>query len=259
MSSLTFTILGSSQGMPSPSRANSGYLLDCEGSLYLFDCGSGVCSSFRRCGYDPRYVRAVFASHMHPDHVSDLPLLIQMLYLAGRDKPLPIFLPEEAVTPFREYLKTVYIIEERLPFRLDFKPIDDSFTYADPTLAVAAIRNSHLEKYKKFIDTYRLQNKAQCFSFRVTAGTKRILYTADLGSEMDIARHLHNIDLLVIESTHIDLDNLYRLLIEHDVRQTILTHVSEDFDSATALASAAKAGIENIRIAEDGIQIDLKS
>jgi len=99
MSNVTFTILGSSAGMPQPLRGNSGYVLDVDGRLFQFDCGGGVSRAFRSAGFDPLQVDGIVISHTHPDHIGDLPLYIQMEYLAGRTELLTIHLPEEALAP----------------------------------------------------------------------------------------------------------------------------------------------------------------
>ncbi|MEW5925329.1 MAG: MBL fold metallo-hydrolase, partial [Candidatus Zixiibacteriota bacterium] len=64
---ISLTILGSGSGNPSAERSSSGYVLECDGRLLLFDCGSGVSSSFVRSAFDSSKVDAIFISHMHPD------------------------------------------------------------------------------------------------------------------------------------------------------------------------------------------------
>ena len=90
----SFTLLGTSSGVPQASRANAGYLLKTGDSLSLIDCGGGVTSSFLRAGFDPLKIDRVFISHTHPDHCCELSLVIQMVYLAGRTEPLDVYLPE---------------------------------------------------------------------------------------------------------------------------------------------------------------------
>ena len=82
MSDYNFTVLGTSSGMPQPGMACSGYVLRTGRELSLIDCGGGVSAAFAACNFDPLQVERVFISHTHPDHVSDLPLFIQMIYLA---------------------------------------------------------------------------------------------------------------------------------------------------------------------------------
>jgi len=92
------TIIGSASGMPVATRAHASFLLEMEEISYLFDVGEGCASSLLRCGVDHDRIFAAFISHMHPDHCIGLPMLLQMMHLSGREHPLTVYLPAEAVS-----------------------------------------------------------------------------------------------------------------------------------------------------------------
>lgn len=257
MKNITFTILGSSSGMPQTERLSSGYVLQFGNSLYQFECGGGISTAFRQAGFHPLEVEAIFISHTHPDHISDLPLYIQMQYLAGRNRPIEIYLPEEAVADIKTCFRALYLLPEKLPFNINFIPIDKSSEILLDGLNITPIANSHLDGYRELIAEYNLPHKMQCYSFLITANQKSILYSADLGSEKDLIPYLKNLDLLVTESTHIDIANLFDAIIENDVKKVILTHIDESYDPKEALGLARKNGIDNLMIAEDGMKISL--
>ncbi len=257
MPDVTFTILGSSAGMPQPDRGNSGYVLDVGGRLFQFDCGGGVSRAFRSAGFDPLNVERVIISHTHPDHICDLPLYIQMQYLAGRREPLTIHLPEEALAPTQATCRMMYIIEQKLPFDLSFMLVHEDDPIRVDDVTIQSIANSHLKKYEPFVEEYGLANKQQCFSFKITADGRTILYSADLGSEKDLLDHLRGVDLLVIESTHIDLDAVLQRAAHDNVVRIVLTHIAEDYETDAALSAARKMGLTNVEIAEDGMRVVL--
>jgi len=257
MATIHFTVLGSSAGMPQPDRGNSGYVLDIDGGLIQFDCGGGISREFRRAGFDPMNVERIFISHTHPDHVCDLPLYVQMLYLAGRRKPLTIHIAEEALAPIRTGFQAMYLIEQKLPFDLLFTPITEGETITSDKAAIRPVANSHLDKYAPFVKKYELPNKQQSYSFLIEAGGKKMLYSADLGSEKDILSHLKGLDLLIVESTHIDLQAVLEKASAEGVGRIVLTHIEEDYDSELALTAAKKLGLENVSVAEDGIRFRL--
>ncbi len=257
MPDVTFTILGSSAGMPQPGRGNSGYVLDAGGRLFQFDCGGGVSRAFRTTGFDPLSVDRIIISHTHADHICDLPLYIQMQYLAGRAEPLTIYLPEEALAPMQAMCRMMYIIEQKLPFDLSFMIVHPDEPIESDSVMIRPIANGHLKKYEPFVEEYGLANRQQCYSYKITVGGKTILYSADLGSEKDLLDHLKSVDLLVIESTHIDLDAVLTKAAEDQVGRIVLTHIAEDYDTHAALAAARKMGLANVEIAEDGMQIAL--
>ena len=88
---LAVQILGSGGPFPSAS-ASSGYLVWRNGrSIALVDAGGGVFHTFGQAGGHLEQLAFVALSHLHPDHVSDLPAL---LWLSDyRTTPLPVVGP----------------------------------------------------------------------------------------------------------------------------------------------------------------------
>jgi len=252
----TFTILGSSAGMPQAGRANSGYVLKTGDELTLFDCGGGICSSFLRFGFDPLAVQQIFISHTHPDHCSDLPLFIQMIYLSGREEPLSLYLPEEFVKPFAEYMKAVYLIREKLPFEINLIGYGDGFTF-ESGFIVEAIGNSHLAGYQKMVKQLKLPNRQQCHSFLISTDKSRLLYSADIGNLNDISKQLDDLKYGVIEATHIDLEELLKLSNSVSVDQFIITHLGSDTEIDHIRSLINNDNLKNFLIAEDGMILDL--
>lgn len=84
-------ILGSGGPFPS-SSASTGYVVWLDGrSVILIDTGGGVFLRFGEAGARIDQLELIAISHLHPDHVSDLPAL---LWLTGfRDSPLRIVGP----------------------------------------------------------------------------------------------------------------------------------------------------------------------
>jgi len=242
--------------MPQPNRACSGYLLDVEGSLSLFDCGSGVVSSFLRCGFDPQHLTRVCISHTHSDHVSDLTLLIQMLHGLQRTTPLTVFVPDEFVSPFRSLLRAVYLIPEKLSLPLEIVGYD-SGVVLDSEITVTAIANTHQAAQMPLIRRLGLPNRGQCFSFRVSAGGTSVLYSGDLGSFDDLRAHLSDLSLCVVETTHIDLDDLFAFAAVSPETEFIFTHLGDGDDIQRLRAKVVATGLSNIRLAEDGLRIGL--
>lgn len=243
--------------MPQPDRCHSGYVLEIGGRLFQFDCGGGVSRAFRKAGFDSLNVERIVISHTHPDHISDLPLFIQMQYLAGRQDPITIHLPEEAIEPIRAQFQAMYLLEHKMPFELSFAAVSEGRPIESGEVMIETIANSHLEKYAPFVKEYDLPNRQQCYSFLISAGGKKILYSADLGSEKDILGYLDDLDLLVIESTHIDIGNLLERSAQKNIGRIVLTHIEEGYDVDQAVQIAWKQGADNLIIAQDGMRIEL--
>ncbi len=95
---MKLTVLGSGTCVPSAKRSASSYLLSFTNNRLLIDCGPGTLRQIALSGVDYRKIDAVFITHLHPDHVSDLPGLVHALLATPgfkRKKPLYLFGPEK--------------------------------------------------------------------------------------------------------------------------------------------------------------------
>lgn len=87
---MNLTVLGCSPSFLNPGGHSSGYLIEEGDTRVLVDCGHGSSGPLREA-LDPRTLRAVVISHMHPDHFFDL---LPLRYaLAAQDACLPLWLP----------------------------------------------------------------------------------------------------------------------------------------------------------------------
>jgi ribonuclease BN (tRNA processing enzyme) len=252
----SFTVLGSSSGLPQAERACSGYLLQVGESLSLIDCGGGVTSSFLRCGFDPFKLDRVFISHTHSDHVGELTLVIQMLHVLQTGRELQIFLPDEFLTPFWTYLNAVYMIRDRLNLHLDVHGYHDGFVF-DGDFKLTAIGNSHHAKARDDAIRLGLPNRLQCHSFRIDVGGRSVFYSADVGGFDDIGDQLKDLDYAIIETTHITVEQLIHHARESTVNKYILTHLGGPDEVSLLREQVAAAGVDKISIAADGMRLEL--
>ncbi len=87
--STRLTVLGSGSAMPTPGRAQSGYLLEAYDSdaetdrALLVDCGSGVLGRLAETSVGYEGVSTVLVTHHHLDHVASLLPLVKARWLAG--------------------------------------------------------------------------------------------------------------------------------------------------------------------------------
>ena len=248
-------ILGSSSGFPQAGRATAGYALEVRDRLCLLDCGGGVTSSFLKCGLDPLKVDRIFISHTHPDHITDLPLFVQLIFLSGRQDPFTIFVPDEFVTPLSDYFRAVYLIPEKMPFELNIVGYNSGWTY-DGDFRLEAIGNRHLEGYRELINELNLSNRMQSHSFSLVVGGTRLYYSADVRDTDDVLPHLTTTDIAVVEVTHLDLPCLLSDPLIANIK-LVLTHLGDNDEIDQLKLLIAKHGLDNAFIAYDGMTIPL--
>jgi ribonuclease BN (tRNA processing enzyme) len=77
--------------LPVPGRAGICSAVIVDGRVFLVDCGRGAPSGYVEEGLDFRALEAVFLTHLHVDHVGDLPGMILYPWGVRRDSkgPLP--------------------------------------------------------------------------------------------------------------------------------------------------------------------------
>ncbi len=256
----TLMILGSSSGMPGGERATSGYLIEYNQTLTLFDCGSGVGRNFERLGFDYAKLGRIVITHTHPDHVCELPLVIQHVHLAAYVNPtvrfdsLEVFVPEEFEAPFNQMIRAMYVIPERLRVPLRIIGYSPGRISGQP-FPIEAIANSHLKSYDPDVQRLGLPNKLQSHSLKATIGDATMIYSGDVGSFEDVRPHLDDCRLLILETSHTDIDTVREYAESHPTLKIVLTHITlGDF------ASGLKKDFENctnVIVAEDGMRVEV--
>ena len=201
-------------------------------------------------------VKNIFISHTHPDHVCELPLVIQMIYLSGFDKKLTVYVPEEFVEPFEIYLRSVYLLVERIPFELEIVGYSDGFKYENDFI-LEAVGNTHLHHYKEWIEKYSMPNLMQSYSFKIKINDIHIFYSGDIGSFDDIKNHLDGNNYVITELTHLNLTEFFEFIPSISVEEYIITHLGNSEDVKRLHIEIKKAGIDNITIAMDGMELPL--
>jgi len=90
------TILGSGDPFVKKSQASASVLIEvgnAERDFFFFDLGSGSLANFNGLGLPVTSTTKVFLSHLHADHVGDMPTLIWSLAKAGRRDPVELWGP----------------------------------------------------------------------------------------------------------------------------------------------------------------------
>lgn len=91
---ITVTILGSGGTIPTLTRNLPATAIQCDGKLFLFDCGEGTQTQIVRAKLSIGKLEGIFISHLHGDHVMGLPGLLMTLSQVPRDRPLILCGPQ---------------------------------------------------------------------------------------------------------------------------------------------------------------------
>ena len=93
------TVLGSGDPFVKPSQASASLLIEVgnpERDLFFFDLGSGALANYNGLGLPVTKTTKVFLTHLHADHVGDMPTLLWSLAKSGRRDPVEVWGPAGA-------------------------------------------------------------------------------------------------------------------------------------------------------------------
>ena len=211
--------LGTSHGGTEAGRSCSGNLLEVNGDYYLFDCGGDIERIMKDMDLPIGKIKAVFVSHMHGDHVTNLPAIAKCFTCgySRMDTTLRIYLPDaDGLSAFKAWIKVMEMNPEHE------KLIMDTFTegeiYSDENVKISAIRTEHLCGGKK-----------PSFAFTVESSDgKRFLYTGDLNCDFHDYPKVafeKDFDLILSELVHFSIEKNLDTIIKSRTKRMIFTHL----------------------------------
>ena len=105
---LSAAVCGSRSPLPSPGRAETCILISAGEDLFVVDVGDGSNDNLRSWNINFRNIEAVLITHLHSDHIADLPGLHQNAWVVGeRSSKLKVFGPE-GVDQFTQGIEMAY-------------------------------------------------------------------------------------------------------------------------------------------------------
>lgn len=87
----TLHLLGSGAAVSDPHRTTTMLALAQDDAVIAIDCGGDLVQRLMAAGLPLERLRALILTHEHPDHVAGFPLVMEKLWLAGRQEGLPVY------------------------------------------------------------------------------------------------------------------------------------------------------------------------
>jgi ribonuclease BN (tRNA processing enzyme) len=182
------TVIGSSPAWPNPGSAQSGYLLEGDGSLLLLDCGPGVLGRLRELRIAPD---SIAITHFHLDHWGDL---VPWAWLNAYGPPdhrlaCDLWLPPrgaETLALFAANFGNDRMFEEAF----DIREYEPDVPFSTVGFEVEACRLPH----------YTLTS----FGFRVSRNGRTLAYSGDSAPTRELADLARGADLFLCEATLLD-------------------------------------------------------
>jgi ribonuclease BN (tRNA processing enzyme) len=243
-------VLGSSGGFPAPGEPCSGYLLRAADRAIWIDAGGGTLAELlRHCSLAE--LDAVWISHLHPDHCSDLVLAAHMVAVGGspRQALLPVYGPQGWAARLDGHRGNTISMAEAFAVR----ELHDGDRVPLPGLELEAIAVRH---------------DGETFGLRASAGGSTVAYTADSGPCPALQRLATSVDLLICAAgtmrpegfeIHLNPEQAGELATAAGVRRLVLTHLRPPIDEAAAKSRAATRFAGPIEVARRGLTLEVPS
>jgi ribonuclease BN (tRNA processing enzyme) len=244
-------ILGSGTCVPSLKRNAPGYYLEAGVTRLLVDCGSGALLQLERCGRSYKDIDAVFITHLHPDHFSDLmPLIHALLATPGykRKKELSIIGPKG----LRRYFDLVItsIIGKPKGFSIVVQEIED--TLVQEPFVIRSLSTAHSEN---------------SIAYRFEERERALVYTGDAVYDENLIDISRGADLLVIDASypasmkvknHLTVRECGLVAERAGVKRLLLSHLYPvDVSDEERLKECREVFTGDVSIAYDLMEIDI--
>jgi ribonuclease BN (tRNA processing enzyme) len=238
---IRLTVLGACGTYPAAGRACSGYLLeataDGETVKVWVDTGPGTMANLLRVAELPE-LAAIWVSHLHVDHVSDLLAANYALRYGDLEPPaapMPVFGPRGWAERVRDFLDTG-----------ESEPIEGAFEVHELS------DGERIDLGPLRLDAVATVHSVETFAVRASAGGRTLAYSADSGPCEALGRLAEDADLFVCEAAwsewpgdmrpvHLTPPLAGRWAAKARARRLLLTHLRPGADPEAAAARAADA------------------
>ncbi len=252
---MRITFLGTGTCHQQPDRATTAIDCDGWGTHFLIDVGSGALRRLREAEINPDTIEAVFITHVHPDHLSDLPPLIQMYQYAlpaARTRTLHLFGPVGLNKTVGEMIRLM------LPEAVGKMPFE---------LAVHELGESEVDfgPVKVFSRTVAHSDHLKCLGYRFAAQKKTFAFTGDSGTCPALSELGKGVDLYIMECNnpsdqpvpgHLTPAQLASIAQESQAKEIVLTHIGP-LCAGRDLKEEAREFRGEITVAEDLLEVKL--
>lgn len=258
---MKLTILGSGTYQPELERHGSAYLIQTASKNICFDFGRGAIEQLLKVGVHVNQIDALFITHWHPDHVSDLLSLIHIT-IAGpadhglwpiRKKPLKIFGPVETKERLDYLRKSSFLDSFDLEGKIEIKEITED---------IIGLNDIKVYSYPTIHNP-----ETKCLCYRLESEGKIFAYSGDTVESDGLAKAIKNADLAIIEAawpdevkpkTHFTGSRAGKFAAENGVKKLIITHMAPLYmQKYNPKKDAEKYFKGEVVVARDMLQIDI--
>jgi ribonuclease Z len=257
---MRIVMLGTGAALPDPDRCHSSILITlASGRHLMLDCGHGATRQLMRVDVNPAEVGDLFLTHLHHDHVCELPFFVISGWILNRVGALNIFGPDGTARlvghlfengAFDADIRARGAYPARQANMEAIRPkvteYGQGLVFADDEIRVTAALMDHIPS-----------EISPCYGFRIEAEGKVVVFSGDTAPCDNIRTLSRGADLLIHECTfteafiehrrqskvgtfsHTSPHDLGRLAVAAGVKQLVATHIGHVDSLSPVLKRAA--------------------
>ncbi len=203
---LKVVVCGSRSPLPSPGRAEACILVEAGDDIYIFDLGNGSMDNLTQYQVPWPNVKAVLITHMHSDHIADLPDAHLQSWVQGRDSPLMVYGPEgiNLVTKGFELAYSADYQYRNEHHGDDMLPMSIAGFNTIQIIDNQLIPNDTpgLEILPFVVDHYPVNS---AFGFKISYKGRTVVISGDTIHDGSVQKYSKDVDLLVHSAISIDI------------------------------------------------------
>lgn len=206
------TMLGTAAALPDPDRCHTSILLALDsGRKVLLDCGHGATRRMIQADVNPADVDLVLITHLHHDHISDLPFFLLESWILNRTGR-PVIVGPKGIEHFVKHSLEAFDVDIRARAKYParkanfeaIQPVVKEYEageiYRDDALRVTALEVKHIPT-----------EITRCYGFRIGVEGKVITFSGDTEVCDNINTLAADADLLIHECTFPEVMIAHRL------------------------------------------------
>ena len=247
---LKVVVCGSRSPLPSPGRAESCVLVEAGDDIYIFDLGNGSVNNLTQYQVPWPNVKAVLITHMHSDHMADLPDAHLQSWIQGRTSPLKVYGPEgiNLVTKGFELAYSADYQYRNEHHGDDMLPMSIAGFNAIQIINNQFIPNDTpgLEILPFVVDHYPVNS---AFGFKISYKDRTVVISGDTIHDGSVQKYSQDVDLLVHSAISIDIVERMRGIAPIPQMDKILFDIQDYHTSIDEAGEIARdANVEHLLI-----------
>ncbi len=242
--SLTLTVLGCSGSYAAPGNPCTGYLVRSDRAAVVLDCGPGTLGPLQDA-IDLAEVTAIVATHCHPDHWLELPVIRNVFIWFVPRSDVPVYGTAET----RAMDRAITVMRSGKTDPLAWTVIDPSsrLTIGDQEWSFALT-----------------DHPVETLAARVDSGGRSFAFSSDTGPDWDFRSLGEGIHVAMCDashgrehegkgSPHMSAREAARAAAVAGAERLVLTHLAPGCDPDAQLAEASEAFGGDIEVARPGL------